>query len=445
MQFGSTSSRHSVVLLSQPDPVHPLLIETVQASGASLETFPPDAPLAERAARLRHMAWTGADRVVLHIHPHSVVPAVALGIEGGPPVMLLNHLSQKFWVGGSVADLVLNLRDSALEWSRAYRGISRNAILPIPISVPGEGRAGPVPAAARRVARQSLGLPLDSTILLTIGHQYKYRPLPGIDFLEATAGVLRACPRAYVVAVGPGEDSRWAAVREATGGRVRVLGRQLDLAPFHVAADIYLEGFPVGSPTALLEAGLSGIPCIRAPRCVPHPFSADGVALAGVRVPVDIPDYVRTAIALTESESRRLIEGSALAAAIRAHHAPGSWQRYLRDAEGALPKHHRIYPLLGAAPLPAHARDFSVALSIPGHAEDTLAYTVQAAEKLGLRARLDFPLARALGSQWLFGGPAPLRRGRTLGVLLESVTGQRLAEGLRGARRRMARMMCRGQ
>ena len=354
LQFDSVSNRHSVVLLSQPDPGHPLLVETVQDAGGSLETLPPDAPLAERAARLRHLAWTRADRVVLHVHPYSVVPAIALGVEGGPPVMLLNHLSQKFWIGGSVADLVLNLRDSALEWSRAYRGVPRNAILPIPISARGEGCAGSVPAEARRVARHSLGLPLDSTVLLTIGHHYKYRPLPGIDFLEAAAGVLRACPRAYVMAVGPNEDSRWTAVREATGGRVRAVGRQRDLAPFHLAADIYLEGFPVGSPTALLEAGLSGIPCIRAPRCVPHPFSADGVALGGVRVPVDIPDYVGTAIALAESESRRRIEGSALAAAIRAHHAPGSWQRYLHDAEGALPTRHRIYPLLGVAPLPVH-------------------------------------------------------------------------------------------
>jgi hypothetical protein len=45
---------------------------------------------------------------VLHVHPWSVIPVVALGMTGGPPVMLLNHLSQQFWVGGSVADLVLN-------------------------------------------------------------------------------------------------------------------------------------------------------------------------------------------------------------------------------------------------------------------------------------------------------------------------------------------------
>jgi hypothetical protein len=444
LQFDSASNRHSVVLLSQPDQVHPLLVETVQDSGASLETLPPDAPLAERAARLRHLAWTRADRVVLHVHPYSVVPAAALGVEGGPPVMLLNHLSQKFWVGGSVADLVLNLRDSAQEWSRAYRGISRNAILPIPISAQGEGCADSVPAEARRVARHSLGLPLDSTVLLTIGHHYKYQSLPGIDFLEAAAGILRACPRAYVMAVGPHEDSRWAAVREATGGRVRAVGHQRDLAPFRLSADIYVEGFPVGSPTALLEAGLSGIPCIRAPRCVPHPFSADGVALGGVRVPVDIADYVRTAVGLAESQSRRLIEGSALATAIRAHHASGSWRGYLHDAEGALPERHRIYPLRGVAPLPVHIRAFSVALSTLGHAEDTLGFTIEAARTLNLRARMDLPLARALASQWLFRGREPLRRRRTASTRRESAIGEHLGDGLRRARRRIARMISRG-
>jgi hypothetical protein len=444
IECDSGSNRHSVALLTQPGPVPPLLAEAVRQSGGSLELFPPGAPMVAQAARLRHLAWTRADRVVLHIHPYSVIPAVAFGVAGGPPVMLLNHLSQKFWVGGSVADLVLNLRGSALEWSRAYRGIPRNAILPIPISAPGDGRAGSMSPETRRAARHALGLPLDAVILLTIGHQYKYRPLPGLDFLDAVAGVLGACPRALVVAVGPHEDTRWAAVREATAGRLRAVGPQSDLTPFHAAADVYLEGFPVGSPTALLEAGLSGIPCVRAPQCVPFPFSADDVALAGVGVPVDIPDYVRAAIALAESEPTRLVEGSALAATIRAHHAPGAWQRYLHAAKTALPEHHRVYPALGAATLPAHARDFSVALSIPGHVENTLAYTVQAAQKLSLRVRLDFSLARALARQWLLSDRAPLRRPRTVSVLVESVTGRRLADGLRGARRRMARLTSRG-
>jgi hypothetical protein len=445
IQGDSVSSRHSVALLRQPGPVPPLLAEAVGQSGGSLELFPPDASMVAQAARLRHLAWTRADRVVLHIHPYSVVPTVAFGVEGGPPVMLLNHLSQKFWVGGSVADLVLNLRDSALEWSRVYRGIERNAVLPIPVSAPGDGRAGSTSQESRRAARHALGLPRDAVTLLTIGHEYKYRPLPGLDFLEAVTGILGACPRALMVAVGPHEDSRWAAVREATGGRLRAAGPRPDLTSFHAAADVYLEGFPVGSPTALLEAGLSGIPCVRAPQCVPAPFSADGVALAGVRVPVDLPDYVKTAVALAESEPRRLVEGSALAAAIRAHHEPGAWQRYLHAAKLALPEHHCVYPALGAAPLPAHARDFSVALSIPGHADDTLSYTVQAAEQLSLRVRLDFSLARALARQWLVSDRAPLRRGRTVSVLVESVTGRRLADGLRGARRRIARMTSRGE
>src|ERR1700738_3683106 len=105
-------------------------VRAARPPGRGGHPLEPGAPLLERAMALRQRAWTHADRVVLHVHPWSVVPVVALGIAGGPPVMLLNHLSQKFWVGGSVADLVLNLRDSALEWSAAYRGIARNALLP---------------------------------------------------------------------------------------------------------------------------------------------------------------------------------------------------------------------------------------------------------------------------------------------------------------------------
>src|SRR5207253_10705538 len=50
----------------------------------------------------------------------------------------------------------------------------------------------------------------------------------------------------------------------------------LDSSIFCEAADVYLEGFPAGSLTALLEAGEAGLACVRAPAQVIPPFSSDG-------------------------------------------------------------------------------------------------------------------------------------------------------------------------
>ncbi len=435
MELDPRGGRHRVLLLSHHGSLDPRLVEATRATGGTVSALSPGAPLMERAIQLRDEAWNHADRVVLHVHPSSVIPVVALGAPGGPPVMFVNHLSQKFWVGGSVADLVLSLRDSALEWSRAYRGITRNALLPIPISPRVGDRATP---ETRRAARHVLGMPAEAIVLLTIGHAYKYRPLPGLDFLDAVAAILRACPQAYVVAVGPREDARWMALRESTGQRLRAAGPQLDLARFQEAADVYLEGFPVGSPTALLEVGLLGIPCVRAPGNVPPPFAADGIALSGVRQPVDVADYVSAVIALVRNEGERRVRGSALGRAIEAHHTEPGWPDYAQNAESALPERHRVYSIAGAAPLSAHLRDLSAALSTLGHAEDTLTFTIRAAFDLGLPVRVDAALAKALVTRCLVRDPRLLRRRWLLVALVESIAGHGLTNGIRRVRRRLA-------
>jgi hypothetical protein len=207
---------------------------------------------------------------------------------------------------------------------------------------------------------------------------------------------------------------------------------------FHAAADIYLEGFPVGSPTALLEVGISGIPCVRAPRNVPPPFAADGIALSGVRQPVDVAAYVSAAIGLVRNEGERRVQGSALARAIQAHHTQARWPDYAQNAASALPERHRVYSLAGAAPLPTPLRDLSVALSTLGHAEDTLTFTFRAAFELGLQVRVDASLAKALVTRCLFSDLRPLRRRRLLGALVESIAGHTLLNGIRRARQRLA-------
>jgi len=424
-------ARHSLLLLSHRGAVPPGLVDTVEATGGRVTALDPDGPLVDRALRLRQAARRDADRVVLHVHPWSVLPVVALGVSGGPPVMLLNHLSQTFWIGGSVADLVLSLRDSAIEWSRAYRGIARNAILPIPVT--------PSPqTGSREAARRALGLPSDAPVLLTIGHAYKYRPLPGLDFLDAAEAVLRARPRARLLAVGPREDVRWRALRDSTGGRALAVGPRADLRLFHAAADIYLEGFPTGSPTALLEAGLRGLPCVRAPLAVPPPFSIDGIAVNGLDRPRDVAGYVAAVVALVDDPARRASEGAAVARAIEIHHTAAGWAGHLAAAERTLPDGHRIHPHAGAAPLPAPIRDFAVALATLHHPEDTLTFTLRAALEQGLRPRLDAPLLGTLAATGLTRDPRLLRQKALLGALVGALAGPRALHHVRRARRWLA-------
>jgi glycosyltransferase involved in cell wall biosynthesis len=380
------ANQHSVLLLEQEGPAPESLIRVVEESGGRVVTIDRHAPLLEQATTLRGHAWTHADFVVLHVHPWDVVATVALGVPGGPPVLLVNHGAHKFWVGASVADAVVNCRISHQEdeWNRDHRGVDRNLVLPIPIEAPPRPSDGRPRPPAGTGLREALGIPPPDLVLLTIGQGYKYTPLPGLDFLEAIVPILHAHPRAHLVGVGPKEDPRWQAAREATAGRVHAMGVHTDLRPYHAAADLYLEGFPFGSMTAILEAGSQGIACVQPPRTSPPPFVSDGTALAGLGQPRDLGEWAaRVRMFLTDRAARTHC-GEALAASVAAHHSGPGWAGYLTALRERLPREHRTYRVRDPKPVPAHFATFWAAFISRVNQHDPLAAVFESAVAQGL-------------------------------------------------------------
>ena len=131
-------------------------------------------------------------------------------------------------------------------------------------------------------------------MILTLGASYKYAPLANLDFLATCNEVVKAVPEAFILAAGVNEDMRWLAASASAGGRLRALGsvshEQVRL--LHGIADLYIEGFPFGSTTALLEAGLSGLPVVLAPAECPPPYGSDGLALDNtLKQPASVDEY----------------------------------------------------------------------------------------------------------------------------------------------------------
>ena len=133
-----------------------------------------------------------------------------------------------------------------------------------------------------------------------------------------------------------------------------------DSALFCRAADLYLEGFPAGSLTALLEAGEAGLACVRAPREVVPPFSSDGLGLDEVKQPRDVEDYVRTAVGLAQDANARVELGKKLQHAIRSHHCGEGWLGRLREVKGLIPERHSVYPDFRPTPVEQHRRDWLI-------------------------------------------------------------------------------------
>ena len=84
--------------------------DCIERTGGKVFTLGNIPSILQKANRLRELAWQESDQVVMHSHMWDVVPTIAFGVVGGPPVLLLNHADHTFWVGASVADLLVNLR-----------------------------------------------------------------------------------------------------------------------------------------------------------------------------------------------------------------------------------------------------------------------------------------------------------------------------------------------
>jgi len=105
------------------------------------------------------------------------VTRLAFGVEGGPPVLMVNHSAHIFWAGSSIADLVINCRGSQLEesWTKVHRGIPRCATLPIPL--PDSAATGiAVDDRKRDRAKERFGIPADAFVILTVGIHISIRP-----------------------------------------------------------------------------------------------------------------------------------------------------------------------------------------------------------------------------------------------------------------------------
>jgi hypothetical protein len=343
---------HDVILLHQENGAPANLQRTVEAARGRCVVLDRAAPVLDRAMELRDFAWANADVVVLHTHPDDVIAATAFGIEGGPPVLFVNHADHVFWVGCGIADLVLDIRLSGHVWTRDARGgANRCMILPIPLEHKERTNQ-------RQRVRRNLSVPDEAILFLTVGSAAKYKAIPGLDFVAAAREIIHRCPNAYLVAIGPEDVGPWKAARIETEGRIAALGRQADSRVFCEAADIYLEGFPLGSLTALLEAGLAGLPCVRGPETCVGPFTSDSGSLDVLHQPSDVQDYITHAVYFAGHPEVRVQASTELQSAVDAQHCGDGWLRHLSEVKKRIPPAHFVHPDFNAKEVDIHMRDW---------------------------------------------------------------------------------------
>ncbi len=335
------NSVHSLIATAQNGEIPSLLRDAVDASGGwvtSLTELSPD--LAEQALLLRLLAQDWADVIVLFIHPFDPLPLVAFGVSGGPPVIYCNHADHAFWLGVSVADVVLDYHLAGSDICRKRRGTANSKILPIPLT-------NSNPLQTKEDARGELGLSKSEFILLTVGREEKYFPYDGIDFINVMAGFLKNQQGVKLVVAGPQNIGRWRLASEESEGKIEVLG-QLDhdrLEKYYVASDVYVPSFPCGSGTALLEAAMHNLPIVGLRfKELPNFNLADDVGLSKVKgYHSTIDSFAEALKSALKNQQIHHKKALLLKENVEREHCSPGWNSYLNNVLQSLPFQHKVH------------------------------------------------------------------------------------------------------
>jgi hypothetical protein len=314
------TSSHGIAVVQQGDrPIPRWLSQTVQDSGGQFTVCDRLSPQQARATIVRRLARRDADLVVLHHDGDDIVPILAFANEGGPPVAVLNHADHSFWLGSSVADAVIDLRSVALGHSAERRYARRSVVLPIPLA------NTPAPMT-RPDARRSLGIPADQRVLLTIGRRMKFRPCGSYDFLRTACQILERDRPAHLYVVGASENDMAPYFRGPRHERIHFVGTVDDPSPYRSAADVYLESFPFGSNTALLEAALAGLAVVPAyAPLFPLLVAGNDSLQSLLSNPPSERAYVERACELSRDAVGRVAFGTHLRERVRLDHLGDGW------------------------------------------------------------------------------------------------------------------------
>lgn len=214
----------------------------------------------EKAIELRKLA-SNFEYVVLHIHQHDVVPLIAFGTNDFKrPVLFYNHSDHKFFVGISIADVIVDLREWGQKLNIERRGIKKDFILGIPTDINISQKVN------TNQIRKELNLPINKKIILTVGSPHKYKPLGPQNFFETANKILDSNPDALMIGIGftfnniPGLNLN----KNLRHKNFIAIGKQSpeQLTQYLLSADIVIDSFPMSGGTAMIDAVKCGRPVV---------------------------------------------------------------------------------------------------------------------------------------------------------------------------------------
>jgi hypothetical protein len=322
---------HSIAAIHHRGSLPAATVEAVAKSGGAIHRLnrTPGFQIAW-AEELRQLARRH-DAVMLHVYGQDPTATVACAEPDKlPPVIYMNHGDHLFWLGASIADVVINLRDAAQDLAIARRTIEpqRNVMVPTMVSPP-------IRIRTRAQAKEALGITPGTIVLLSAARGMKYRTVDGVTFAAPHVGLLKKHPNAELLVLGAGERPDWRADSDAVAGRIRALPETTDTRTYFEAADIYVDSFPFVSSTSMMEAAGLGTPLVSR-FYGPHEARIFAINHPGIDAPTlhgaTETQYVEHLDRLISDPALREAKGKEARDAVLHYHTPPSWNAFIESA-----------------------------------------------------------------------------------------------------------------
>jgi hypothetical protein len=194
------------------------------------------------------------DIIALHIHPDETITNIVLSQKDiTTPVCFINHADHVFWLGASIADIVLQIRESSITIDEERRNIEkeRQFFLPIPIET-----------VLNIKEKENTNNETPFINLLSTGTAYKYNPNKHYNFLREAYKIVKENSDVIFNIVGINSDSDYAKQYQHERIVLHGIVSSQKLVEIEKETDIYIEGFPMPSFTALLQTALRKKPFV---------------------------------------------------------------------------------------------------------------------------------------------------------------------------------------
>ena len=259
IQLAPDNEKHSVVILSPSCPAPFFLKKAVQNKHGEVFIYDRDEDITSKALKLRKLA-SKFQYIILHVHMDDPTAVIAFGTEEFTrPVLFFNHASHMFWIGKSIADIVIDFI-TAQDITTKRRGISTPSFLPIPDTKIN------INTKSKEEAKKILGIPLNKKIILTVGSKNKYNPFNGKSLIPIIKQILDKSPDTLCYVIGPDmKSSMWEKAYKSSNNRIIATGNvdyDKEYFDYVNSADLLLDSWPVGGGTTIVDALHCKIPVL---------------------------------------------------------------------------------------------------------------------------------------------------------------------------------------